>query len=352
MPTKRCIEETDAVEAFPSPHPSPNKRLKKNHATWSVLPGEIRNTIYEHCLAMEAKLSHSITYRSSSAKLGLEKLNLGSGSASSTSSSPFWSLTQANRQTRAEFKPWLQKTRRVETPLATLNEYIDVFLPAADEQSTTHTAWIKPLPPLHCGIPLPTGGINITSLIQHRPINPSCLLEQETQHNLDPTSDVLCALYNPKAWLGHCEKPANITSLTLAPYQTGVWDGEHEVPCRVSSPSIHDKIMLKIKCGPSLTPEGQQPEQHMRLLAHWFFYEAELDLCQDVVVLLSVPGYKTMWTVLEPGFAYATWERFGDGREIVFRTHWKVKSKIAREGGEEVETVVEREWYDAGGYDE
>ena len=70
--------------------------------------------------------------------------------------------------------------------------------------------------------------------------------------------------------------------------------------------------------------------------------------------MFSVPGYKTMWTVLEPGFAYATWERFGDGRgsEIVFRTHWKVKSKILREGGEEVETVVEREWYDAGGYDE
>lgn len=33
------------------------------------------------------------------------------------------------------------------------------------------------------------------------------------------------------------------------------------------------------------------------------------------------------------------------GGGTVFRTHWKVKSKVKLDGGKEVETVMEREWY-------
>ena len=336
MPTKRCIEEIDTVEDFPLT----NKRLKTNHATWSELPGELRNCIYEHCLALEAKSSHYMVHRSSD-----NKLSRSSGSASTPPSS-FWSLTQVNRQTRAEFQPWIQDIRRVETPLASLNEYVDVFHPV-DEQSDTRTGWIKTIPPALCGIPLPNHGINISKAMKRSLFNPSCFLKLETQHDPNPTCDILCALHHPKAWQGNCAQTSNIQSITLAPYQNKFWDGIHEVPCRISTPSINDATMLKVKCGPSYTPEGQRrtPEQQMRCLAHWFFFEAELDLCQDVNVLVSVPGYKTMWTVLEPGYCYVTWERFGDGRGTVFRTHWKVKSKVVLKGGKEVETVMEREWY-------
>ena len=344
MPTKRCIEEIeeiDTVKEFPSPNPLTNKRLKTNHATWSKLPGELRNCIYEHCLALEAKSSHYIVHRSSD-----DKLSRSSGSASTPSSS-FWSLTQVNRQTCAEFTPWLQDIRRVETPLATLNEYVEVFFHPVNEQSDTRTGWIKPIPPALCGIPLPTCGIDISKAMKRSLFNPSCFLKLETQRNLDPTCDILFALHHPKAWQGNCAQTSNIQSIALVPYQTKFWDGIHEVPCRVSTPSINDATLLKIKCGPSYTPEGQQrtPEQQMKCLAHWFFFEAELDLCQDASVLVSVPGYKTMWTVLEPGYCYVTWERFGDGRGTVFRTHWMVKSKVKLEGGKEVETVMEREWY-------
>jgi hypothetical protein len=340
MPTKRCIEEIDTVEDSPSPNSLTNKRLKTNHATWSELPGELRNCIYEHCLALEAKSSYYIIQRTSD-----DKLSRNSGPAPNFSSS-FWSLTQVNRQTRAEFTPWLLGTRRVETPLATLNEYVDVFHPV-DEQSGTRTGWIKPTPPALYGIPLPSHVIDISKAMQHRPFNPSCFLNLETQHNLDLTSNLFCALYYEKAWQGDCAQTCNIQSISLVPYQNGVWDGMHEVPCRVSTPSIDNDALLKIKCGPSYTPERQQrtPEQQMNCLAHWFFYEAELDLCQDVSVLVSVPGYKTLWTVLEPRYCYVTWERFGGGRGTVFRTHWKVKTKVTMKDGKEVETVMEREWY-------
>jgi hypothetical protein len=340
MPTKRCIEEIDAVEDSPSPNPLTNKRLKTNHATWSELPGELRNCIYEHCLDLEAKSSHYITHRSSD-----DNLSPNSGSASNSSSFPsFWSLTQVNRRTRAEFTPWLLNTRRIETPLATLNEYVDVFH-HVDEQSDTRTGWVKPIPPALCGVPLPTCGINITKVIKQRPLDLSCFLDDlKTERALDPTCDIFCALYHEKAWQGKCAQTINIQSISLVPYQNGVWDGIHDVPCRVYKPSIDHDALLKIKCGPSFTPDGQQrkPEQQMECLAHWFFYEAELDLCQDVSVLVSVPGYKTMWTVLEPGHCYATWERFGSGRGTVFRTHWKVKSKMRLHGGKQVETVMER----------
>jgi hypothetical protein len=340
MPTKRCIEEINAVEDSPSPNPFTNKRLKTNYETWSELPGELRNCIYEHCLALEAKSSHCITHHSSD-----DKLSRNSGTAPNFSSS-FWSLTQVNRRTRAEFTPWLLKTRRVKTPLVTINKYVDVFHPV-NKQSNTRTGWIKPISPALCGIPLPTWGIDITKAIKHRPFDPSSFLDLETQHNLDPICDLFCALYHEKAWQGKCAQTINIQSISLVPYQNGVWDGMHEVPCRVSTPNINADTMLKIKCGLSYTPEGQQrtPEQQMKCLAHWFFYEAELDLCQDVSVLVSVPGYKTMWTVLEPGYCYVTWERFGGGRGTVFRTHWKVKSKVKLDGGREFETVIEREWY-------
>ena len=256
MPTKRCIEEIDTVDEFPSPNPLTNKRPKTNHATWSKLPGELRNYIYEYCLALEAKSSHYTVHRSSD-----NKPSRSSGSASTPSSS-FWSLTQVNRQTRAEFKPWLQDVRRVETPLASLNEYVDIFHPV-DEQSGTCTGWIKPIPPALCGIPLPTHGIDISKAMKRSLSNPSCFLRLETQHNLDPMCDILCALHLAKAWQGNCAQTSNIQSITQVPYQNKFWDGIHEVPCRVSTPSIDHDTMLKIKCGPSYTPEGHQrtPEQ-------------------------------------------------------------------------------------------
>ncbi|OSS43914.1 hypothetical protein B5807_11402 [Epicoccum nigrum] len=340
MPTKRCSEEIDAVEEFPSPHPATNKRFKINRATRSELPGELYNCIYECCLALEAESSHYIIHRSSD-----DKLNLDSGSASNFSSS-FWSLTQVNREICGDFKSWLLDTHRVETPLATLDEYVDVFHPV-DEQSGTYTGWIKPIPPLLCGIPLPTRGMDISEAMKHRRFDSTCFVDLEKQHDLDPMCNTLCALHHEKAWQGYCAQTFNIQSISLTPYQNGVWDGMHKVPCRVSKPGVDHDALLKIKCGPSFTLDGQQrtPEQQMRCFAHWFYYEAEPDLCQSVKVLVSVPGYKTMWTVLEPGYCYATWERFGDEREAVFRTHWKVKSKVTLEDSKEVKAVMDRGWY-------
>ncbi|KAG9204404.1 hypothetical protein G6514_000860 [Epicoccum nigrum] len=314
MPTKRYSEEIDAVEEFPSPHPSTNKRLKTNRATWSELPGELRNCIYECFLALEAESSHYIIHRSSD-----DKLNLDSGSASNFSSS-FWSLTQMS---------------------------MSMFFHPVDEQSGTYTGWIKPIPPLICGIPLPTRGMDISKAIKHRLFDSTCFVDLEKQHDLDPMCNTLCALHHGKAWQGYCAQTFNIQSISLTPYQNGVWDGMHKVPCRVSKPSVDHDALLKIKCGPSFTPDGQQrtPEQQMRCFSHWFYYEAELDLCQSVKVLVSVPEYKTMWTALEPGYCYAKWERFGDERETVFRTHWKVKSKMTLEDSKEVEAVMDRGWY-------
>jgi hypothetical protein len=39
------------------------------------------------------------------------------------------------------------------------------------------------------------------------------------------------------------------------------------------------------------------------------------------------------------------WERFGDEREAVFRTQWKVKSKVTLEDSKEVEAVMDLGWY-------
>jgi hypothetical protein len=84
--------------------------------------------------------------------------------------------------------PWLLTKRRVRTPLATLNNYIDTF--HCPEAGDRNSGWVEPI---CCGAPLPGDGVEVLELLRSN--SPNFHLQ------LTPTtvSEVLDALAAPPA---------------------------------------------------------------------------------------------------------------------------------------------------------
>src|SRR5690242_8995129 len=93
---------------------------------WYNLPGELRNCVYKWCLLLEEDKIQSVCHFPHGFRQCRSKHN---DTAYGNFPSSYWGFTQVSRRIRAEFTPWLLKQRRVKTPLATLNEYVEVFHP-------------------------------------------------------------------------------------------------------------------------------------------------------------------------------------------------------------------------------
>lgn len=67
-------------------------------------------------------------------------------------------------QVRKELTPWLRSKRSVRTPLATLNDYVDIFHPR-DPVTSKHVDIIEPI---SNGKPLPGDGVEILELLREK----------------------------------------------------------------------------------------------------------------------------------------------------------------------------------------
>jgi hypothetical protein len=99
---------------------APILHCPKASLTLLRLPDEVRNILCERCILVEASKVRIIRYNAHP----LRRLRRYGNSNFENS---FWSFTQTSRQIRLEVLPSMLKNRRVRTPPATIDEYLDVF---------------------------------------------------------------------------------------------------------------------------------------------------------------------------------------------------------------------------------
>lgn len=146
----------------------------------SSLPAEIRNEIYQYCIVNEEnKVVNILHYPNSITRRSVRR-----ASSQANFSQSSWGFTQTYMQVRyrypttlycgitltsydqvrKELTPWLRSKRSVRTPLATLNDYVDIFHPR-DPVTSKHVGIIEPM----CnGKPLPGDGVEILELLREK----------------------------------------------------------------------------------------------------------------------------------------------------------------------------------------
>jgi hypothetical protein len=176
-------EEDDYLPRVHSRRYPPKVKGTQN-APWSELPGEIRNSIYEYAIANEEDKILNVRHYPD----GVPRRSVRGISSDTNFAHSDWGLTQACKQTRAEFTPWLLKKRQVRTALATLNKYVDTFHRLNDEGR--RIGWVEPI---CCGDALPGAGVDVLKLMKIKDSSPEFHLQ------LTPTavSAVLEALTAP-----------------------------------------------------------------------------------------------------------------------------------------------------------
>ncbi|KAH7383973.1 hypothetical protein BKA66DRAFT_463213 [Pyrenochaeta sp. MPI-SDFR-AT-0127] len=158
-----------------------NDRVPRSHARqyppivpgtqntpWLELPGEIRNKIYEYAILAEEQKTVNIVHYPN----GIPRRSIRGIASRTNFAHSAWGFTQSCRQVREEFTPWLLEKRRIRTPLATLNNYVDTFHPL--NQNGKRIGWIEPI----CSnAPLPHDGVEILKLLQCKHNNTSFHLQ-------------------------------------------------------------------------------------------------------------------------------------------------------------------------------
>ncbi|KAJ4372913.1 hypothetical protein N0V83_003204 [Neocucurbitaria cava] len=130
----------------------PPKVLGSQNTPWSELSGELRNIIYEYAMSNEEEKTVNVVHY----PYGIPRRSVRGINSTTNFAHSYWGFTQTCRTIRQEFTPWLLGKRRVRTPIATLNDYIDTFhRPNSEGQ---RIGWIEPI----CrGAPLPEPGVEV-----------------------------------------------------------------------------------------------------------------------------------------------------------------------------------------------
>ncbi|KAI2482628.1 hypothetical protein Ptr902_04944 [Pyrenophora tritici-repentis] len=158
-------EEDEKNKHLPRTHSNhyPPKNFGVQNVDWSLLPGELRNRIYDYAMMGENEKVINVRHCPDGVPRRSDR-----GIASNTNFAfSHWGFTQTCRQIRHELKPWLQMKRQVRTPLETINEYIDTFhRPDADGKLI---GWVEPI----CrDVPLSGDGVDVLALLKLKENNP------------------------------------------------------------------------------------------------------------------------------------------------------------------------------------
>jgi hypothetical protein len=270
--------------------------------SWSELPGEIRELIYLSCLSIEGNQVHNIRHYPQGFRRS--KRNAGSGTNFSQS---YWSFTQTNRQIRAEFTPWLRNQRRISTPLATVNSYIDLFNPI-DEKTGTRTGWIEPIEPACVGSPLPSEGVEVLDLLKNAYSDPDFHLELIPEPpGMHPRSaDELTILGHLKCHIlpnGILLQACGITGITLRTCATSPNFRGYFTDYPRDEQSQKHHIVLDLAVQPTLTVDGipRTPAQQRRCIEYWLFEEAKLARYEGLEIHTNIGSTNTEWKVTQSG---------------------------------------------------
>ncbi|KAF2029570.1 hypothetical protein EK21DRAFT_112780 [Setomelanomma holmii] len=185
-------EEDSDNEAVPLPcthtRNYPPKEVSVQNSPWSELPGELRNRIYEYYMANEEEKTLNVVHYPK----GVPRRSVRGISASTNFAHSFWGFTQTCRQVREEFAWWLLEKRKVRTPLATLNDYVETF----HRPHPTTGKVIGHVEPLCTEAALPGVGVEIVRLLKldreneqfHLQLTPSHISSEQLALQMEASS--------------------------------------------------------------------------------------------------------------------------------------------------------------------
>jgi hypothetical protein len=294
--------------------------LPRASPTLLRLPGEVRNLLYVWCVLFEASKVRTIRYNS-------PPLRRSRRYGKSNFQGSLWSFTQTNRQIRGELLPWLLKDRRVRTPLATINDYIEVFHPV-DPATGCRTGWVEAMPPKACIVLLHLRGVEVFSLLKHNHTDAGFHLHFPAQYpHANPQRrdevDLLHQLSRRTKLAGHVFKTTGITSIKVLPFIETPLEHHLDISRSNANPSLKHTAMVKFDTVPTHAANGllRTIAQQRYCLMYWLIFEVRLAHNTDLRIQARLRGYEVMWEVFGLSVMAGTWERCDDARGVVFRKY-------------------------------
>ncbi|KAF1940997.1 hypothetical protein EJ02DRAFT_455539 [Clathrospora elynae] len=288
----------------------PPKVAGTQNLPWSELPGEIRNSIYEYAMVNENQKVLNVNHYPD----GIPRRSIRGAISTTNFAHSYWGFTQACRQTRVEFTPWLRKMRRVRTALSSLNTYTDTFhRPDADGK---RFGWIEPI---CCVAPLPGDGVEVLELLKHKHANPGFQLQ------LTPTtvSAALDAFAGPpdsndfdelkimrdmdgtfyKWWSSTVLHTTGITGIHIASI---VKETDNSAKNFDDGEDSQHAVLIKLYMNPSKT--GVMTHQKRLEYLNSFVFDSQLADKKNVSLEASFDTGVAMWRVRRPGVVDMRWK--------------------------------------------
>jgi hypothetical protein len=310
------IDSEDEDETSPRCHSRVYKPAQPGvqNIPWSDLPGEIRNRIYQYAMANDnGSMVNVHHYPKGIPRRSERKV----GSSSSLYAWSYWGFTQVNQQIRREFTPWLLEVRRVRTPLATLNNYVDTFHQPL--RTGERIGWVEPITN---DAPLSGNGVEVQKLLRHAhenrnfhlqltpsPIFPNMVLLPATQVT-SPTDELSIMKKlgaNYEKWSkGYGVRGVRITSSMKKPE----FDLD-SIPIDDEKEDHDILIHLAVNIDPTHSRDSQLHSINR------FIWRSRLHKSEGIRIQADVAGGVAMWTVVSSGVVDLYWKESGKGRRSV-----------------------------------
>jgi hypothetical protein len=169
----------------------PAKQVGVQNVPWKQLPAEMRNMIYEYCIANEEEKVMNVTHYPH----GIPRRSDRGASNTANFAHSYWGFTQTCQAVRAELTPWLLWKRNARTPLATLNDYVNTF----HRPGLVDGKRVGNVEPICTGAPLPGKGVEILALLKQKHESTEFRL-QLTPTSVSPVFDALQPIPDPLAY--------------------------------------------------------------------------------------------------------------------------------------------------------
>jgi hypothetical protein len=246
----------------------------------------------------------------------------------------YWSFTQTCKQVREELVPWLLEKPKVRTPLATLNDYVNVFH-RPHPVSGKRIDWVEPD---SSGPPLSGSGVEILQLLRHEHNNPEFDLRlrhfytdsimtyiQQREEGFSRYGDGLLmfrmfhVFYEGTSVSPHKQ----LESETFRRPLSDVESAAIHITTRTTIPGKEDEasdaeklsheIEISLELATSLPGERSREEQ-ITLINH-MIYQSRLALIPEITVCVSVAGGKVVWLVRPKEIIDLAWTGDPEGGE-------------------------------------
>jgi len=303
----------------------PAKKVGVQNVPWKQLPAEMRNTIYEYCIANEEEKIVNVTHYPH----GIPRRSSRGASNTVNFAHSYWGFTQTCQDVRAELTPWLLQKRNVRTPLATLNDYVNVF----HRPDPVNGKLIGKVEPICTGAPIPGKGVEVLELLKQNHESAEFLL-QLTPTSVSPVLDALQPIPDPLAYdeleimreietvfkkdAGEKFRKAGISSIRVLSQVLEVIDNEAEFDEDVEHEEqrSHD-VRIELEISPPIGAHTHRNKQISDI--NKFVFETRLAYKNGVQLHARVAGGIGRWKVRGQGVVDMGWKQKKKGGDRLYR---------------------------------